>query len=345
MRDWLTRPRKRKTRSVEDPARLISIPICARMWPLLSKGSRHVQSKCANVTRGSPGTGYSTKAEAFLVRNGCVNCSAPQFSTPTRPASAKKPLSCAAVGCAVSNGNLFPLATNHRNRNHRNFAGPRIMKRTIRIVRKLNAIVVYRGVFPQHRFDTATYHLVQRTIDELTQYVEQDLRPTICAGAPEMADFYARRLAPIRKSRNEAKSLLAELRRAVSAPTHGRNVKIPPDPTGSKSIETLPTMPHYGEKIIDIAAAVLTRSVITELKSEPFALARLQRTHDILDKAPAAESSDAQRRQAAKELRTIEFAIYSEHLFNRQNTLLNELNTALNAIREGYTKSCICPGE
>lgn len=80
------------------------------------------------------------------------------------------------------------------------------------LVSQLSRIVRSRGVLEEFDKNGRFSFLVSRTSDELGDYVRQQYRPGLCAGASEMMGFYDNALEPMRKRIEEFKRLVDSTR-------------------------------------------------------------------------------------------------------------------------------------
>lgn len=225
---------------------------------------------------------------------------------------------------------------------------PKISAAEFRTASSLASLVIHKGSLQEFARDTALYHLVQRSTDELTKYTDQPYRPTICSGALEMITFYRRQLNPVFGKAERARELYAEIQAtsesALRQALKIRSVKQTSDPAPPWSSTAEP------EKIASDLDALLV-GLLTEPEQQRWQRTAtegaslrlvLQKGRDFLTSQAIDALPEAEAESIKKALRNAEFRVYAAHYSNQLARLKGIFHAVLEKIENNHRETCTC---
>lgn len=245
----------------------------------------------------------------------------------------------------------------------------------LRLMKTMADFVESRGSVPDVSANGRQTFLVQRLAQDLRLYVSQPATPVLCAGAPELMEFYAGQLVPLKKRLDDLQVLAKKLRETAAARTrdvavtevrlYDAAVAAQPSTEGAVSTaapsaavaQPLPPKPAAPAALADYAVTsfpaqlaealrpLLPATLVSEITAEREPMAMFTRSRKaLLDpeiKPPTAPSIEV-RDAAIAALRLHEARVYADRYVMRYREIDVALSATLANIKSAHGGACTC---
>jgi hypothetical protein len=205
--------------------------------------------------------------------------------------------------------------------------------------------------------------LVARVIGDLRGYITQLPNPALCAGGPDLMDFYANELKTMRRRTEEvqeidenardfavrrieqAELLVKEGARTTPPIVGGPAIAGTPaamTPVPRQSMQNTSPSPRYEDLIHRVMQLVLSRDQVALVMSEISLVASLRQARMQLESDTAKEAALELREGVMVALRAIEAGVYATALQARYASIEASVHGTIGDVREAHAAQCTC---
>ena len=200
--------------------------------------------------------------------------------------------------------------------------------------------------------------LVARVIGDLRGYIAQIPNPALCAGGPDLMDFYANELKSMRRRTEEVQEIdentrdfaLRRIEQAELLVRDGARTT-PPAVTGTAAAMTpVPRQfapnaspsPRYEDLVQRATQLVLSKNQVALIMSESSLVASLRQARTQLDSDTAKEAALELREGVMVALRAIEAGVYATALQARYTSIEESVHGTIADVRDAHATHCTC---